>query len=83
MKFRFPLPTFAVSHETTETLDDPFIDNVVPPWEFPGALPAIVYGNFLETGDPLENLPNPSFPVTKVGSRIIRKRKRCSNGSRS
>ena len=53
---------FAVSHEATETINDPFVDNIVPRWEFPG-LPFIECSSFLETGDPVTALPNPSFPV--------------------
>jgi len=52
----------AMSHEVSETFNDPFVNNVVPSWQFPGA-PAGVCSNVLETGDPVENLPNPSFPV--------------------
>ncbi len=54
----------ALSHELTETYNDPFVNNVVPSWLFPG-LPAgvVVCSNVLETGDPVENLPNASFPV--------------------
>ncbi|MBO0695572.1 MAG: hypothetical protein J2P56_05665 [Verrucomicrobia bacterium] len=52
----------ALSHELSETFNDPFVNNVVPSWQFPG-LPAGVCSNVLETGDPVENLPNASFPV--------------------
>jgi hypothetical protein len=56
----------ALSHEVSETMDDPFVNNVVPPWQFPN-LPPGVCSNALETGDPVENLPNPSFPVMLHG----------------
>ncbi len=52
----------ALSHELSETYNDPFVNNVVPSWQFPGTPPGIC-SNVLETGDPVENLPNPSFPV--------------------
>lgn len=55
-----------LSHEVSEWMDDPFVNNIVPSWEFPG-LPFVACDNFLETGDPVENLPNPSFPVTLHG----------------
>jgi hypothetical protein len=57
----------ALSHELSETMNDPFVNNVVPPWEFP---PPVLPGNcsnILETGDPVANLPNRSFPVTLHG----------------
>jgi hypothetical protein len=53
----------ALSHELTETFNDPFVNNIVPSWQFPD-LPAGVCSNVLETGDPVENTPNPTFPVT-------------------
>ena len=56
----------AMSHELTETFNDPFVNNVVPSWQFPGAPPGTC-SNVLETGDPVENLPNPTFPVTVDG----------------
>lgn len=52
----------ALSHELSETYNDPFANNIVPSWQFPN-LPPGSCSNVLETGDPLENLPNPSFPV--------------------
>lgn len=52
----------ALSHELTETYNDPFVNNVVPTWQFPN-LPPGNCSNVLETGDPVENLPNPTFPV--------------------
>lgn len=53
----------AMSHELSETFNDPFVNNIVPSWQFPDA-PAGVCSNVLETGDPVENTPNPTFPVT-------------------
>ena len=53
----------AISHELAELTNDPFPVqhmNSVPSWEFPGQTNC--QGN-LETGDPVEVLPNPSFPV--------------------
>ena len=54
-----------LSHEVSEWMNDPFIHNFVPPWQFPG-IPGSCQGN-LETGDPLEVLPHPDFPVTING----------------
>jgi hypothetical protein len=56
----------ALSHELSETFNDPFVNNIVPSWQFPGAPPGFC-SNVLETGDPVVNLPNPSFPVTIDG----------------
>lgn len=52
----------SISHEISEALNDPFIDNIVPEWQFPGLPPGACQGN-LETGDPVEVLPNSVFPV--------------------
>ena len=54
----------ALSHEVSEWMNDPFVNNIVPPWEFPGNLGC--QGN-LETGDPVEVLPDSEFPVTING----------------
>ena len=54
-----------LSHEISEWMNDPFIHNFVPPWQFPG-VPGSCQGN-LETGDPVEVLANPDFPVTING----------------
>jgi hypothetical protein len=54
-----------ISHEISETLNDPFVDNATPQWQFP-----IVDGNTrgcqanLETADPVEVLHDDVFPVT-------------------
>lgn len=52
----------ALSHETSEALNDPFGYNIVPTWQFPG-LPGYCQAN-LETGDPVEVLPVATVPVT-------------------
>jgi hypothetical protein len=50
-----------LSHETSEALNDPFGNNIVPTWQFPG-LPGVCQAN-LETGDPVEVLPVSTVPV--------------------
>jgi hypothetical protein len=52
-----------LSHELTETFNDPFVNNAVPRWANPASTPFISCSSSLETGDPVEGLPNPSFPV--------------------
>jgi hypothetical protein len=52
----------SMSHEISEALNDPFTDNIVPVWQFPGLAPGTCQGN-LETGDPVEVLANSVFPV--------------------
>lgn len=53
-----------LSHELSEIFNDPFVNNAVPRWANPAsASPFITCSSFLETGDPVEGLPNPSFPV--------------------
>jgi len=49
----------ALSHETGESFNDPFVDNQTPVWQFPGqpATSTVCQGN-LEVGDPIEVLPN-------------------------
>ncbi len=64
-------PTFfadvqAMSHEISEWINDPFTNNIVPTWQFPG-LNSGSCSNLLETGDPVENLPGPDFPVVLHG----------------
>ena len=51
-----------LSHETSETLNDPFGNNIVPTWQFPGAPPGNCQAN-LETGDPVEGLPVATVPI--------------------
>jgi hypothetical protein len=55
----------ALSHETSEAFNDPFVDNVTPVWQFPGqpAHSKVCQGN-LETGDPVEVLPVATVPIT-------------------
>jgi hypothetical protein len=55
------LDVTALSHEISETFNDPFVNNVTPRWQFPGS--TACQGN-LETGDPVEVLANAVFPVT-------------------
>jgi hypothetical protein len=57
----------AISHETSETLNDPFGNNIVPTWEFPGTSGACQAN--LETGDPVEVLPVATVPITVGGGR--------------
>lgn len=51
----------ALSHETSEALNDPFLNNIVPTWQFPGH-PGVCQAN-LETGDPVEVLPMATVPL--------------------
>jgi hypothetical protein len=55
----------ALSHETSESVDDPFVDNPTPNWQFPGQ-PAnsTVCQNNLEVGDPIEVLANATAAIT-------------------
>jgi hypothetical protein len=55
----------ALSHETSEAFNDPFVNNATPVWQFPG-VPAnakICQGN-LETGDPVEVLGKTTVAIT-------------------
>jgi len=54
----------ALSHETSETFNDPFVDNQTPVWQFPGqpANSTVCQGN-LEVGDPIEVLPNATAAI--------------------
>jgi hypothetical protein len=52
----------ALSHETSEALNDPFGNNIVPTWQFPG-IPGVCQAN-LETGDPVEVLPTSTVPIS-------------------
>jgi hypothetical protein len=54
-----------LSHEISEWMNDPYVNNLVPPWQFPG-LPGTCQGN-LETGDPIEVVDGATFPVTLHG----------------
>lgn len=51
----------ALSHEISETFNDPFLNNIVPRWQFPG-VPGACQGN-LETGDPVEVLSNGTVSI--------------------
>jgi hypothetical protein len=55
----------AYSHEISESFNDPFINTVVPRWQFPlqPANSKVCQGN-LETGDPVEVLGTATIPVT-------------------
>jgi hypothetical protein len=50
--------TDVLSHEVSEWLHDPFLNNITPNWESPLPLAAAVYGcdNLLETGDAASDL---------------------------
>ncbi len=54
----------AISHETSESFDDPFLDNGTPNWQFPGqpAKSTVCQAN-LETGDPIEGLANATSAI--------------------
>lgn len=56
----------ALSHEVSEWMDDPFINNATPSWLFPGSNTACQSN--LETGDPIEVFANAGFPVTIDGT---------------
>jgi hypothetical protein len=62
----------ALSHETSEALNDPFGNNAVPRWQFPGQPPTskVCQGN-LETGDPVEVLPNATVNMTLKEGREV------------
>jgi hypothetical protein len=51
----------ALSHEVSEAFNDPFVNTLVPSWQFPG-LPGVCQGN-LETGDPVEVLRNSTVSI--------------------
>jgi hypothetical protein len=55
----------ALSHETTESFADPFVDNETASWQFAGVPPTskMCQAN-LEEGDPIETLPIVSVPIT-------------------
>jgi hypothetical protein len=50
----------ALSHEISESFNDPLLSNLTPDWEFPGS--ANCQSN-LETGDPVEVLPNDTVSI--------------------
>ena len=51
-----------MGHEISESFNDPFLNNVTPRWQFRGE-PGVSQRN-LESGDPVEVLAHPAFPVT-------------------
>ena len=55
----------ALSHETSEAFNDPFVDNAAPRWQFPNQPPTshVCQAN-LETGDPVEVLATATVPIT-------------------
>lgn len=57
------LDVLPLSHEISEAFNDPFVNNQTPRWQFPGSTQC--QGN-LETGDPVEVLAHPAFPVTRT-----------------
>ena len=57
---------FPLSHELGETLNDPFVNNVTPSYQIPGAPTGVCQAN-LEVGDIIENLANPTQPITLHG----------------
>lgn len=56
----------ALSHELAETLNDPFVNNITPSYQIPGA-PEGVCQNTLEVGDVTENLIPDYTDVTLHG----------------
>jgi hypothetical protein len=54
-----------LSHEISETLNDPFVNTIVPTWQFPNQPPTshACQAN-LETGDPVEVLDTATVPIT-------------------
>jgi hypothetical protein len=59
-----------LSHEISEALNDPFGNNIVPTWQFPG-IPGACQAN-LETGDPVEVLKTATVPiVTREGNEVF------------
>lgn len=61
----------ALSHEISESFNDPFISNIVPRWQFPGEPGACQ--STLETGDPVEVLANGtvSAPIKSKGTTFV------------
>jgi hypothetical protein len=55
------LDVLPMSHEVSESFNDPFLNNATPRWTFPGE-PGVCQGN-LESGDPVEVTAHPAFPV--------------------
>src|SRR5256886_4358429 len=58
----------ALSHEVSEWLNDPFVNNVVPAWSVPFE-PQYGCSNYLETGDPLVGFsPDTDRKSTRLNS---------------
>ncbi len=53
-----------LSHEIAEWMNDPFVNNVVPPWQTPLSTTC---QSILEPSDPFEFFPTNAFPVTLDG----------------
>lgn len=54
-----------LSHEISEALNDPFVNNPTPSWQFPGVpANAKICQSGLETGDPVEVIAPSVVPVT-------------------
>jgi len=64
----------ALSHETSEAVADPFVNNPTPSWQFPSepATAKVCQAN-LEVGDPIEVLANATTPiaVTELGFSFV------------
>ena len=61
-----------LSHEISESFNDPFINNRVPSWQFPNQPPnSKVCQSNLETGDPVEVLPTATISLTLKEKREI------------
>ena len=61
----------ALSHEISEAMNDPFLTNAVPAWEFPGVPGSCL--DLLETADPIEVLPQATVavPINSRGDRFV------------
>jgi hypothetical protein len=55
-----------ISHEMAEWANDPYINNIVPWWTQPGT--GNCFSPYLEVGDVIEALPNPTFPIALNGA---------------
>jgi hypothetical protein len=64
-------PIFAdattLTHEVSEWMADPFVDNIVPLYSIPDSGNPPFCSNLLEVGDAIEFLPNQMTPVTVHG----------------
>jgi len=54
-----------ITHEVSEWMADPFINNLTPDWSIPESGGAC--GGVLEVGDPIEDLSTQMFPITLHG----------------